>query len=244
MGPAAAATTIFPPAPIDELRWVLLPGLDGSGTMFRDFLGHVPDSRAVVVRYPDEPSWTLDDYARHARNQLPARTECIVVAESFSGPVALRLLRDAPAIKALVLVASFLDCPHPLLPFVPKVLVSRLQSWLLKDALLRAFCLGDDASDDALGALRRSVEAMPPALLRARLALLQSLDERDALRAVRVPMLVLQAREDRLVLKPLLRYAGAATTAKWINGPHFLLQSRPAECWRAIETWGAGGLQR
>lgn len=220
------------------LRWVLLPGLDGTGLLFRDFLRFVADPHAIVVRYADEPSWTLDDHARHVQQQLPPDSDCIVVAESFSGPVAMRLLPRVPAIRGLVLVASFMRCPHPLLRFVPVGLVARLRNWATAGRMLRVFCLGRDASDAAVEALKRVVAAMAPAVLGSRLSLLRSLDESERLHRAGVPRLLLRARHDRLVLRPLAvdddeRMSSTVT----IDGPHFLLQTRPAECWQAIEAW-------
>lgn len=228
-------------APVKALRWVLLPGLDGTGLLFRDFLRFVPDPHAIVVRYPDEPSWTLDDHAHHVQRQLPPDSDCIVVAESFSGPVAMLLLPRAPAIRGLVLVASFMRCPHPLLRLVPIGVVVRLGKWGLTPRMLRVFCLGRDASDAALDALKRVAESMPPAVLGSRLSLLRSLGER--FHRADVPRLLLRARHDRLVLDPLAadeddRMSSMAT----IDGPHFLLQARAAECWRVIEAWLAAAV--
>lgn len=225
------------------LRWVLLPGLDGTGLLFRELLRFIPDPHAIVVRYPDEPGWTLDDHVHHAQRQLPPDSDCIVVAESFSGPVAMRLSARVPAIKRLVLVASFMRCPNPLLRLVPIGVVVRLRHWGLTARMLRAFCLGRDASDAAVDALARVVEAVPPAVLGSRLSSLRSL--RDHSHRAGVPCLLLRARYDRLVPYPLTsddddRMSSMVT----IDGPHFLLQARAAECWRAIEAWLAAVVEQ
>src|SRR5512146_1770531 len=97
------------------LRWILLPGLDGSGRLLRRFLACLGDVDAVVVRYPDDPAADLDAYAEHAVAAIGDARRCLVIAESFSGPIALRLQRLDPRVAAIVLVASFVRCPHPLL---------------------------------------------------------------------------------------------------------------------------------
>lgn len=217
------------------LRWVLLPGLDGTGRLFRDFLPFVPDPQAIIVRYPDEPSWTLDDHVQHVRRQLPPENDCIVVAESFSTPVALCLLRDVPAIRRMVLVTGFARCPHPLLRFVPIGLVARLRRWASTDALLRMFCLGGDAPADTLDELRGVIASMPSTVLHTRLALLRALDGSKTPWPTDVPILLLRAGRDRLVIDPLVADEGVTMTT--IDGPHFLLQARPAECAAAIDAW-------
>ena len=222
------------------MRWVLLPGLDGSGDLFRDFLRFVPDPYAIVVRYPDEASWVLDDYVRHAHRALPPESDCILVAESFSGPVALRLIEHARRVKGLVLVASFSGCPHPLLRCIPIRLVASLRRWASSRVMLRTFCLGHEASDDLVDALTCLVRTMPSAVLAARLRLLRSLNEDHAHRRIDVPRLLLRARRDRLVLESkAARATDRNARAEIIDGPHFLLQARAAECWRVIETWCA-----
>ena len=90
----------MPPAHVTPPRWLLLPGLDGSGELFSSFLEHVPGLDAVVVRYPDEPTAELDDYARHAASAIGDAPRCVVIAESFSGPVALRRLVHEGASEA------------------------------------------------------------------------------------------------------------------------------------------------
>ncbi len=219
------------------MRWVLLPGLDGSGRLFGDFLRRVPDSAPIVLSYPDEPGWKLDDYVRHVKAMLPA-ADCIVVAESFSGPIALRVARDASPIRALVLVASFVRCPNPILRVLPARLVAGLARWLAIGMALRILCLGRDASEKIVGELKSVVARMPSRMLGARLSLLRALDREAALGRSEKPMLVLRARHDRLVTEPLAHDTGdPQATLAIIDGPHFLLQTRPAECWRAIEAW-------
>ena len=168
---------------------------------------------------------------------LPA-VDCIVVAESFSGPIALRAARDAGPIRALVLVASFATCPHPLLRMLPVSFVAGLRRWLNHEVMLRALCLGGDATEEVVGELKRIVMSMPRRLLAARLSILRSLDAECAIGRVQIPKLLLRARQDRLVTAPLAPDAtDPQATLSIIDGPHFLLQVRPSECWQAIEAW-------
>lgn len=218
-------------------RWLLLPGLDGSGRLFAPFLGCLAGADAIVVRYPDDLAVDLDAYARHARAAIGDARRCVVVAESFSGPVALRLHRLDPRVEAIVLVASFVRCPHPLLRVLPLAVAAAFARCAAWRPLLRLFCLGRGAPREGVDALREVVRALPPDTLRARLALLRSLDESATLRAMRIPLLHLRAQGDRLVRVPLRRDAPECFREAVIDGPHFLLQARPAACRGAIDAW-------
>ena len=76
---------------------VLLPGLNGTGDLFAPLLAKLPDSlSATVVRYPAaEPL----DYLGHeaiARAALPTDRPFVLLGESFSGPIAIRIAASAP----------------------------------------------------------------------------------------------------------------------------------------------------
>lgn len=130
-------------------------------------------------------------------------------------------------------------CPHPLLRVLPLAAVAaiaRKVAWL---PLLRLLCLGRDAQRERVDALRDVVRSLPADVLDARLALLRSLDESGALKALRVPLLHLRAMRDRLVCRSLRHDAVGASSFREVDvdGPHFLLQARPRACRDAIADW-------
>jgi pimeloyl-ACP methyl ester carboxylesterase len=220
----------------NALPWVLLPGLDGSGTLFQWLARCCPDIDLRIVRYPDEADWRIDDYVAHAAPTIADAGMCLVVAESFSGPVALRLQRCDPRIAGVVLVASFTGCPNSLLKWLPLAAIgSNLRSLATSSAFLRTFCLGSDVADDRVQVVQRVVRALPIDVLRARLGLLRDLDDRVEAPALEVPALVMDAQRDRLAFASVPREVVGTRVA--IDGPHFLLQARPEICARAIRGW-------
>jgi pimeloyl-[acyl-carrier protein] methyl ester esterase len=225
----------------DVGRWVLLPGLDGSGVLFEPFLRVLHAVDAVVVRYPDDPPADVDALARHAAAAIGDAARCVVIAESFSGAVALRLAHSEARVAAVVLVASFVRCPHPCLRFAPPSAMAAIASSLARHAaaapVIRFACL-DGASSDLVDTLRNVVSALAPGVLRARLSALRSLDESDCLCRLGVPLLHLRATADRLVTRRLRHDARATRFDEAdIEGPHFLLQARPRACRDAIDAW-------
>lgn len=217
-------------------HWILLPGLDGSGQLFEGILQHVPRDQATIVAYPADTTWGIDDYVAHAEAAVPDDMPCILIAESFSGPIALRLVQRNTRIRGAVLVASFVTCPHPLLRLVPLRFAGLWRKALRSNAMLRTFCLGWHASDALVASLKAIVEALPISILQTRLRLLRNLDESGSLARARVPLLLLEASNDKLVCAPV-DGVGRLVQHAVVDGPHFLLQSRPEECWRTISAW-------
>ena len=226
---------------VNANHWILLPGLDGSGRLFEGFLQHLPRERATVVAYPADATWGMDDYVAHVASAIPGDRPCILVAESFSGPIALRMLRRSSNIRGAVLVASFVTCPHPLLRLVPFRLAGFWRKAFLSSAMLRAACLGPDAPEALVASLKSIVDSLPTSVLQARLRLLRDLDESASLADAPVPLLLLHASNDKLVRAPA-GPPGRLVQHAVVEGPHFLLQSRALECWRTIDSWRCGAI--
>jgi predicted alpha/beta hydrolase family esterase len=89
------------------IRWILLPGLDGSGELFEWLVRCRPHDEMYVVRYPAHADWRIDDYVAHADATIGSDLPCVVIAESFSGPIALKLQRCNASIAGVVLVSCW-----------------------------------------------------------------------------------------------------------------------------------------
>jgi len=216
---------------------VLLPGLDGTGLLFRPLVAILSKLESKVVSYSTDKALSLDEHARWAMRQLPGE-KALLLAESFSGLVALRVLQAAPSrIAAVIFVGAFAEPPRPLLLRLAP-LVSRAGPLMRSTPafLLRQFCLGRDATVAQLNLLRETLATVPPQVLANRLALIGARHSWGKAK-FGVPCLYLQASEDRLV---------PPAAAEWfrgrferfelerIDGPHFLLQARARECARCI----------
>ena len=74
-------------------------------------------------------------------------------------------------------------------------------------------------------------------VIRQRIVALLAVDESASLARIRLPVLVLQARHDLVVPRAATQWiVRIARHAQWaeIDGPHLLLQTRPAECAAAV----------
>lgn len=231
MGPTPLAEVCLP-------RFLLLPGLDGTGELLRDFADRLaPLGPVEILRYPGDRPRNYDDLCSELAAQAQIGRDSIVVAESFAGPLGIALAaRSAVPPRALVLSASFAVSP---LPWLRRL--APLTHWLpvhgvprrLSDALL----LGRWATPRWSSRLDAALRQVPASVLRARLRAALLVDWRHELRSLACPVLYLQATADRVIPA----YAARCIEAQRadlvrvrIEAPHFLLQAAPHAAAEAI----------
>ena len=98
------------------MKLVLLPGLDGTGLLFEPLLEALPATlRRQVVTSPTDRKLTLHELADHVEGQLPQDEDYVLLAESFSGLVALALVAEKQLQpRGLIFCASFATPPATL----------------------------------------------------------------------------------------------------------------------------------
>jgi pimeloyl-[acyl-carrier protein] methyl ester esterase len=220
---------------------VLLPGLDGTGKLFRWFTQQLPaDQPWVTVQYPTSNSAELDTLADIAHAALPEIGPAVIIAESFSGPVALRLLARKPRnVVGAIFVASFARRPSPALLFAQMVPAQAIAFFAGIEILLKTFCVDANTPTARTKTIRDVLKDFPPSVLKARLNLLRRVDESEMLKQIGIPVLYLRASNDRLIASRCAADFNdvAECSMETIPGPHFLLQARPEECWKATSEW-------
>lgn len=195
------------------MRIVLLPGLDGTGRLFAPLLSHL---EAQVVAYP-----ALGSYDALLAGIVLPGGPVTLVAESFSGPIAIRLAARG-GVDRLVLVSTFARSPLPWLP--PWLVRFRPPAWAMAPVLL-----GWGAPSELVSDLKAAVREIPTPVLLERVREVLRVDVRRELASLRIPTLALRGRQDWLV-----RPQFPATV---LDGPHLLLQRRPAECAALIQAF-------
>ncbi|WP_172425938.1 alpha/beta fold hydrolase [Sulfuricaulis limicola] len=215
-------------------KLVLLPGLDGTGILFRSLLASLPkDIRPKVITYPPNQKFSLSELAQLVAQELP-REEVVLLAESFSGLVALALLaRGLPHIRGVLFVASFAEPPRPqMLRFASKVSWIGSVMRLAPSFFLRQFCLGRNADTQELSLLREALLTVSPEVLTHRLKLISECLSFEKIR-FQIPCYYLQANQDRLVppsAKNWFQQHFDGCVVESMEGPHFLMQAKPREC--------------
>lgn len=221
-----------------NLPLLLLPGMDGSGLLFRPFLDVLPENvRAQVFNYPPNLA-RYADILPLVVEKLPMREPCLLVAESFSGPLAVMLAAACPErIAGLVLVASFLRSPQPWI----RRWVLRLVTPQMLDAVPRSWrsrvLLGSRETPGLRSLLDQAIEFTPAKTILGRLIEVQRVNVTSELARLTMPVLYLRGAADRLVpawnggeLAKLQPHAELQT----LPAPHLVLQTMPREAANCI----------
>ncbi len=219
---------------MSEKTLVLMPGLDGTGRLFEPVIPLLKEHfRISVVTYPDLDSF--NDYINCARSQLPPEPGYSILAESFSGPVALALMaQQGDQIGPSVLTATFSRSPLQALTRLAGIIPSQMFSiGTLNEYCLDVFAYssGDDTDTKPLAV--DVTEQLDGALLKHRIQVLSRIDVTTMLADVQVPLLYLRATRDRVVSEghaELLQNSLPNMRRVDIDAPHLLLQTRPREC--------------
>lgn len=222
------------------MKVLLLPGLDGSGRLFRWFEDMTPSGfECSRVRYPDEPDFGYPEYASLVVREYLPREPCVLVAESFSGPVAVLVAAGRPeGVAAVVLCNSFVTPPRwrGLRHLPLSVLLGIRVPWIAAAMWL----VGFGRASDFIEAIREANPGETAPVRASRLRAVLSVDVRSELARTAVPVMHLRGADDRLVRARSAHRTVAARPdihAVTIPGPHLLLQVAPRESWRAICSW-------
>ncbi len=183
----------------DPAIWTFLPGLHGTEELYESVRERLP--AGTLAEFINLPSSGKQDYPalfEWLDKELPKGKKRIIIAESFSGPLAIRLTNKRPdEIAGLVLAATFCDAPinpgFALLPLRPLFMV--------KPPLkaLRHFLIGDDASEAKVAELRSIIQSIPASTLSKRVRTILQLMEQDNPSLPALPMLLLKAGNDNLI---------------------------------------------
>lgn len=234
--PSAAAQRDVPEASKKAVL-VLLPGLDGTGKLFQNFIEQLGARIAArIIAYPLDQALGYEELTRLVERQLPA-APYFLLAESFSGPVGISVAaRASPALKGLILCGTFASNPYPLLAWAgflaPLLPIKSLPRWL------RSLILwGSGSLKRAPANVDRAIAPVDRRVVSHRIREVFKVDVRERLEYIGAPVLILSAANDQIVRsRATLRLKSQLPGAQHVEmaGPHLLLQARPAECATAV----------
>ena len=215
------------------LTVVLLPGMDGTGTLFEPFVAALgTEFRIKVVSYPTSEPLGYTQLESLVRAALPTHEPYVILGESFSGPIAVALAAaGAPQLKGVVLCCSFIRNPRPIFAML-KPMIGFLPIPHVPVKILGYFLLGRYATTALRQALARAVTPITAAVRRARIRDVLTVYVSAQLTTVHVPMLYLQATHDRVVppsAAKLITHLSPHVKIIRVEAPHFLLQTKPSE---------------
>jgi pimeloyl-ACP methyl ester carboxylesterase len=213
---------------------VILPGLDGTGVRITEFIRAVtPAVDTRVISFPTDEPLGYDQLEALVRRALPVDRRYVLLAESFSGPLAIRIGADPPPeLSGVILCGTFAKNPFPWLkhlrPLAVRLPIKSMPRWLRAPLMW-----GSGNPRRAPPRARRAISAVATPVVRHRIGEILAVDETARLSAIELPMLILTAARDRLLPRSathILLQSLPLAQVEEIDGPHLLLQSRPAEC--------------
>jgi pimeloyl-[acyl-carrier protein] methyl ester esterase len=223
---------MIPPKSLPVL--VLLPGLDGTGKLFGALVNELAGRLDTqVMAYPTDQCLGYDELADLVRAALPPDRPFVLLGESFSGPIAIRLAAETiRGLEGVILSASFARNPFPGLgwarSFAAYLPVKSLPRWMRAPLMW-----GSLSPSRATSHMERAMTGVSSSVIRHRIAALLAVDETAALERVAAPILVLRAGSDRVIpkgaMRRIMKLAPRAQLVT-VNGPHLLLQACPAAC--------------
>ena len=219
---------------------VLLPGLEGTGNLFANFLPEIPpDLKTIVAAYPSQQFLSYSELLPWLCELVPKDGPFVLLAESYGTPLAVKFAAAHPAnLAGIILSAGFISNPSTRWGFLPRLLTLPCAYWFAPpDFLLEYFIVGPGASEDLKVAVRNAVRSTSPALIAKRMRAVLNCNAREEIRQVNVPLLYLQAAQDRLVEHECLdeiKRLHPETISISVPAPHLLLQRQPRLAAQAI----------
>lgn len=214
------------------MKLVLLPGMDGTGKLFSPLIRALSEFDCKVIRLPETGSQDYSSITASVRGKLP-EDDFVLVVESFSGPIGSALAREGiENMKGIIFVATFLSAPRKVLLSIAHLLPLKFLSTMpFSTYFHKILFLGSEASSDLVNLFKTTVNTLPTSLIKARLSTMFSLQAGSD--KCGLPAGYIQAVSDNLVLSDKVdefKYSFKNMVVKTVDGPHFILQAKPAEC--------------
>jgi pimeloyl-ACP methyl ester carboxylesterase len=219
--------------------------MDGTGVLFRPLLAALgPGESASVLAYPGDQPLGYDALLSLVLRSLAAEKPFALVAESFSGPLALKVAALCPPrLAAVILCATFVTNPRPLVPSWCAVAVCPALFALVPAFVRTRALLGGYASSTALRALcAEAYKLVRPEVLAGRARAILTVNAEQELRACPYPVLYIRGRYDRVVPEGNLQriqQCKRGIQVVTVEAPHLVLQVAPGPSLEAIRRFWA-----
>ncbi len=210
--------------------------MDGTSLLFEPLIAHVPAGFKVTpLSLRQEPYLSYTDQAEHILSKIESENT-IIVAESYSGRVAYDIAQIQPErIKHIVFAASFLTRPSTLARIAPFLPLQLLKNGIIPSPIIGRLAFGRDRSNRLTELLEASLHQVDTAVLRHRLKQISTLQ--IPTKTIEIPCTYIRARSDNLVsAKAVESFKDICSnlTIREVAGSHFILQTNPRACWKAI----------
>ncbi len=158
--------------PVGHPKLVLLPGMDGTGELFREFVDALPrEFGPIIVRYPADRRLTYPGLLQWIQAACPQTGRFVLVAESYSTPLAIQLAAtNPPNLAGIILCAGFASSPiRGSRRSICSLLAPALFRISLPEFAARRWLVGPDAPQSLVESVRTAIQSVPPEVLALRL---------------------------------------------------------------------------
>jgi len=215
------------------MKLILLPGLDGTGELFSPFIKELPATIEVeVIAYSAQQRLNYHQLVSYVKERLP-KEEFILLAESFSGPIAYEIVRCGHhALKGVVFVTTFLRPPRAkLLQWVRFLPLGWIFALPLPTFMIKKLLLGSQIDHQTIALFKETLKKVDPNVIAFRVREIANLNLEY--QAITTPAIYIQATDDLLVplnMVDKFEECFANITIYKVEGSHLILQSKPQMC--------------
>ncbi len=219
------------------MKLILLPGMDGTGLLFKPLLKALPSNISTqLITYPGDQKLSYKKLFSYVQDKLPKDTEFVLLAESFSGPIAYDIAKHENVnLTAIIFVASFIQSPNKLLALTKIIPLSFLMPNCLPDIVLR-FLMGSSAEKYHYKLINNALAKVKNEVLAFRLLEMAKLPKNTSSYINR--SIYIQAMGDNLVSSKnavTISQLSKKFQLHRVEGSHFILQVNPEKCSEIIK---------
>ncbi len=211
---------------------ILLPGMDGTGILFEPFLKALsPDIQVNVITYPVDTRLSYKELVLYVQQRLPENKDFILLAESFSGPIAYEIAKTGNKhLKLVVFSASFIRPPNKLL-VIEKILPLKLMLSAGIPGFFLKILIGDFKNEYVYDLLERALDKVSNDVLAYRIFEMANLSK--SVQGEISRSIYIQALNDKLVSlsnADTIKHISKEYRIYKIKSSHLILQVKPEKC--------------
>lgn len=222
-------------------KLIFLPGLHGTAELFDDLTEQLTllgvSFQPTLISYPLDFEQSYENILQWLCSHLEldkksSDSKAIIIAESFSTPLALRLADVFPQqISAVVIGGGFCASPaNPglaLLPLRPLLMITPPRS------AVRHYLVGAESTSELVDQVRSVIKKVSSNILTQRISSTLTLEEEQTPTIADTPVLLLQAQHDALIpweIQNQLEQHLPHAQTHWLDSPHLIFQTHPDIC--------------
>ncbi|WNC69137.1 hypothetical protein RI845_03025 [Thalassotalea nanhaiensis] len=218
------------------MKLILLPGLDGTGNLFKALLEVLPNHITYQVIPLSDECLNYSEQASQIANQIDT-DEIIILAESYSGKIVYELCKLDLNIKHIIFAASFISRPSLISKFSSLLPIILIKKKFIPNQILSKLFFDSYNMSNSVSEVFESLNKVSNETLSSRLSLVSSLDEPNDRFAVKATYI--RPSNDLFVMpeciKPIKSTFQHLEVIN-VSGGHFILQSNPERCSEIIQT--------